>query len=139
MLAILLWHQWVRDTVCKWRSRWLALAPKLKQAEAGQVADADLRAFLHEGLADLPRSGAPPAFTPEQVISIVALACEEPALSGLPFTHWTPQTLADEAQKRGYVESISATQVWRFLKSGAVTTASRGGLAASRTGRPGIV
>ena len=64
---------------------------------------------------DDDRPGAPPKFTPEQMAGIIALACEPPADSGLPVSHWTPPELAREAIKRGLVESISPRQVDRFL------------------------
>ena len=43
------------------------------------------------------------------------MACEPPEKSGSPITHWTAHELADEAQKRGIVASISASQVNRYL------------------------
>jgi transposase len=67
-------------------------------------------------LADEDRPGAPGQFTPEQVAQIYALACEPPENSGRPITHWTAAELADELQKRGVVESISASQVGRYLR-----------------------
>ena len=66
-------------------------------------------------LSDEPRPGNPGKFTPEQVTQILALACEPPEKSGRPITHWTAHELADEAQKRGIVASISASQVNRYL------------------------
>ena len=41
---------------------------------------------------------------------------QPPEKSGRPITHWTYAELADEAKKRGIVESISATQVGRYLR-----------------------
>jgi len=74
-------------------------------------------------LSDLPRSGTPPKFTAEQLVQIMAVACEAPAESGRPVSHWTPPELADEVVKRQIVESISPSSVWRFLKSGRLKTA----------------
>jgi hypothetical protein len=51
----------------------------------------------------------------EQITAIIALACEAPADSDLPISHWTPPELAREAIKRGIADSISARQVDRFL------------------------
>lgn len=76
-------------------------------------------------LADEPRSGGPPKFSPEQVAAIIALACEPPGDSGLPISHWTPPELAREAAKRGIVESISPRQVDRFLARRACGRTSR--------------
>src|SRR5215831_19943203 len=49
---------------------------------------------------------------------LLALACEPPAASGRPSSHWTPRALADEACTRGMVATISKRQVGRFLTSG---------------------
>ncbi|WP_365304007.1 helix-turn-helix domain-containing protein [uncultured Thiodictyon sp.] len=97
-----------RSTVQAWRRRWTA-------STEGSV---------QERLSDAPRSGTPPTFTAEQICTIIALACEPPTDSGRAITHWTQGELADEAVKRGYVDSISPHSVGRFLKSGAAKAAS---------------
>ena len=79
------------------------------------ASEAELETRILAVLSDEPRSGAPPKFTPEQVVAIVALACEPPADSERPISHWTPTELAAEAIKRGIVDSISPRQVDRFL------------------------
>ena len=61
----------------------------------------------------------------EQVVQIVAIACEECEKSDRPVSHWTPSELADEAIKRGIVEKISPRSVGRFLKRSDITTTSR--------------
>jgi DNA-binding CsgD family transcriptional regulator len=73
---------------------------------------------LVDRLADAPRPGTPPTFTPEQICAILALACEPPEGSGVPITHWSQSALAREAVKRGLVETISHGSVGRFLKGG---------------------
>lgn len=90
-----------RGSVQSWRQRWRA---------------APATARVAERLADQPRSGAPAKYTPEQICAVVALACESPADSGLPNSHWTQQELATEAIKRGMVATISQRSVGRFLK-----------------------
>jgi putative transposase len=55
----------------------------------------------------------------------MALACEPPEASGRPISQWTPRELADEAIKRGMVETISERHVGRFLTSGRAQTASK--------------
>jgi putative transposase len=77
-----------------------------------------LRSHIADVLADAPRPGAPPTFTAEQIIHIIALACTPPAESERPIDAWTPRELADEAEKRQIVSSISARSVGRFLKTG---------------------
>jgi len=88
------------NVVTTWIKRWLALSDQ----------------SVAERLQDLPRSGAPDTFTPEQLCQIVAMACEKPEQYGRPITHWTNRELADEAIKQGIVESISASYVGELLK-----------------------
>jgi putative transposase len=108
-------------TVRQWRKRWLGC-----QQEARLV----------ERLADAPRPGAPATFTPEQICAIVALACEAPAASGLPLTHWSQSELAREAVRRGIVESISHSTVGAFLKGGRAAAASGSPVADAQAGSP---
>jgi transposase len=91
-----------RRTVRLWRRHWLE-RPERSVAER---------------LQDAPRPGAPATFSAEQWCQIIAVACAPPEASGRPISHWTPRELADEARKRGIVETISARHVGRFLKSG---------------------
>jgi putative transposase len=74
---------------------------------------------IAETLVDARRSGGPGIFTPEQILEIIAIACELPEEeSDRPVTHWPPREVADEAVKRNIVSSISTRSVGRFLKSG---------------------
>ena len=82
-------------------------------------------ASAKERLQDAPRPGTPGTFSAEQWCQIMALACEPPEASGRPISQWTPRELADEAIKRGMVETISERHVGRFLKSGRAQTASK--------------
>lgn len=104
-----------RQCVRRWRHRWAKAGPALLAAEKRGASDKDLEKLIIGILTDDERCGAPAKFTPEQVIGIIALACESPAESGLPVSHWTPPELAREAIKRGIVDSISPRQVDRFL------------------------
>ena len=79
-----------------------------------------MRRAIEGILTDEPRPGAPGKFTPEQVTQILAVACEPPAKSGRPITHWTAHELADEVVKRGIVTSISTSQVSRYLRAAAL-------------------
>jgi putative transposase len=112
-----------------WRARWAAAEARLAAAEA--AAPADLRAAITAVLADRPRPGAPPAFTPEQVVQIIALACEPPPTT----SHRTPRQLADEAIRRGVVPAISPRTVGRFLGSGPAQAAPQPLLADPRPRR----
>ena len=75
-----------------------------------------LETAIEEVLSDHPRSGCPGTFAPDQIARILAVACEPPADSGRPVTHWTPTELAEEVVARGIVPSISVRHVGRFLK-----------------------
>ena len=107
-----------RETVRVWRRRWLALAPKLEPLEADEGSDKALYAMIVEALTDHPRPGTPATFTAEQIVQSVAVACEDPADSGRPVSHWTPREVAEEVRKRGIVAAISTRSVGRFLQSG---------------------
>jgi len=89
-----------------WRDRWVGLQV---------VPDDDLS--VADRLADAPRPGRPPRITAEQVCRVVALACEAPATSGRPITHWTGREVADEIIKRGIVDRISPRHAGRLLKT----------------------
>ena len=105
-----------RGAVRLWRERWHIATEKREALEAGEAPQQELEAFIIDSLRDNYRSGTPPKFSAEQVVQIVAIACEDPQASGYPVSHWTPKEVAMEAIKRGIVESISPRQVGRFLK-----------------------
>lgn len=97
-----------REMVRTWRTRWQAAQAPLAQVEA-------------EG----DEAGMPPVFSPEQIIDLLALACEDPQTCGHPLSHWTPSALAREVIQRQIVETISPRQVGRFLKRGRPQTPSQ--------------
>lgn len=107
-----------RITVRLWRNRWSESAERRVALEETAVSDQELETCLVDSLRDAYRSGTPPKFSAEQVVQIVALACEDPQASGYAVSHWTPKEVAAEAIKRGIVERISERQVGRFLKRG---------------------
>jgi transposase len=105
-----------REQVALWRERWREEMEKLALAEEQQVTDKKLMALIEQILSDRQRRGTTKSFTVEQVVKIVAIACESPEKRQRPVSHWTPKELADEAIKRGIVEKISPRSVGRFLK-----------------------
>jgi putative transposase len=108
-----------RVSVRLWRDRWLEAADRLRDAEAEvEASDQDLLALIGDALGDAPRPGGPATFTAEQIVQIVAVACEPPEKSGRPISHWTHAELADEVKKRQIVKDISPRSVGRFLKGG---------------------
>lgn len=102
------------------RGRWLEAGEELAEAEAAGIEEADLERLLVEVLGDDPRSGAPAKFTPEQIVPIIAVACEDPQACGRSVSHWTPRELAEEVVKRGIVEEISPRSVGRFWAEAAL-------------------
>jgi hypothetical protein len=112
-----------RLSVRLWRDRWLQSADALRRAEQEQASESRLLDLIEQVLADAPRPGCPATFRPEQIVGLVAVACEPPSESGRPISHWTARELADEAAKRRIVKRISPRTVGRFLKRGRVATA----------------
>jgi len=105
-----------RTTVRRWRRHWLKRPG----------------CTVPERLHDAARPGAPATFRTAQWCQIIALACEPPEAAGRPISHWTPRELADEARKRGIVQTISERHVGRFLKSGRAQAAPEPVLAERR-------
>jgi putative transposase len=95
------------DMARLWRRRWLAL----------QAASLDDLPLL-DRLSDAPRSGKPVRITDEQVCQILELACEAPARSGRPISHWSEREIAAEVRARGIVDQISDRHAARLLKRG---------------------
>lgn len=107
------------EPVGLWRRRWACACDRLIVIECSETR-ATLRRAIEAALSDEPRPGAPAKFTAEQVTRILAVACEPPAKSGRPITHWTAHELADEVMRRGIVASISPSQVGRYLREAAL-------------------
>ena len=73
-----------------------------------------------DGLADRPRSGRPPVFTPIQIAEVKALACTPPSDAGLPLARWSVAELTQQAIGQGVVEVISPSTVGRWLAADAI-------------------
>lgn len=108
-----------RRQVSLWRRRWADAWGRLVRIECTESTAATRRAIART-LGDEPRPGPPGKFTPEQIVRILAVACEPPAKSGRPITHWTARELAEEVVERGIVPSISVAQVGRYLREAAL-------------------
>ena len=124
-----------RPMVRKWRRRWSEAEDQLRAVE-DEESDSAVHSRICEILADAPRSGRPPDILPEQILEIVAIACEDPDTAQRPISHWTPGEVAREAVRRGIIKSISTRSVDRFLKGGRPSTAPRALLAAIGRSRP---
>ncbi len=116
--------QLTRTSVRQWRQRWLESAEQLQAAQVEGISDSELTQKLVAVLSDEQRPGGPAKFSLEQIVQIVAVACEQPQSSRRPISHWTPKELAQEVVKRGIVQEISPRSVGRFLKRGNTATAS---------------
>jgi putative transposase len=101
------------NTIKRWRDRFAAKYEDLKRIENEEPHR--LRASLKSVLSDNQRPGTPPTYTESQVAAILALACMNPMKFGLPFSHWTPSSLRDEAIVLGIVDDISIRQTGRYL------------------------
>jgi putative transposase len=112
-----------RNQVSLWRSRWATHEKELLLVENETEKLIDYKRHIETLLSDAPRPGGPTKFSAEQLCQIYAVATEKPEESGLPLSHWSLLSLADELAKRKIVDSISTSQLSVFLKStGAETT-----------------
>ena len=111
--------------VSTWRKRWKADWERLISVECTESRSV-LKKEIESLLADQPRKGRTPTFSPEQQAAIVALACEDPGdESERPISQFTLREIADEAVKRNIVPSISRSCVSAFLKSSRCAAASQ--------------
>ena len=65
-------------------------------------------------------TGAPPAFPPNVVVAIKALACELPHEHKLPLSRLSLADIQHEALQRGLVASIGQSTLWRWLSEDAI-------------------
>lgn len=118
-----------RNTVRTWLRRWQEEQGYLAEDQGSDAPPVSKR--ITAVLSDSPRVGRPPTFRPEEIVQIVAIACEHPQKFGRPISHWTTRELADEAMKQGIVKSVSHSSVGRFLKGVDASTSSQPLLALS--------
>lgn len=116
-----------RITVAVWRQRWLGNTNRLILIDEEEFGIEYKNSILNI-LSDAPRPGTPAKFSPEQICQIINVACECPDDSGLPLSHWSLSSLADELVKRNIVDSISTSQLSVFLKSGKNKTSQSEGV-----------
>lgn len=101
------------NTVRLWRSRWLMF----KAVPLTELS-------VTQRLEDNARPGAPARLTADQRCQIEKLACQKPAETGRPITHWTNREIADEIIKQGIVATISPRHAGRLLKRSSYQAAS---------------
>jgi transposase len=103
-----------REPVRKWIRRWEDIHKDLQRLEALKVPRRTYCERVLEVLGDAPRPGTPPKFTAEQVVQLIAVACEILDDTDGPVSRWTQKELVAEAINRGIVEEISRSSVGRF-------------------------
>lgn len=105
-----------KKTVSKWCKRWNKNYDSIIEIENNpDITPKEIFIKVIETLNDKSRAGAPPTFTPEQIVKIAAIACEVIDDSEKAMSRWTFKEIAEEAVKRKIVESVSPASVWRFL------------------------
>lgn len=114
-------YQIARETRCtvktvrKWVKRWKRAFQELSDLEISDMKAKQYRMRILEVLNDSARTGRPLVFTAEQVVQIIAMACEVKDGSNECTSHWTWQEIADASVHRGIVNSVSVSSVGRFL------------------------
>jgi hypothetical protein len=73
-----------------------------------------------QGCTSNPEAGGQPAFPPNVVVAVKALACELPQTQGLPLSRYSIPELKREILRRGLVASIGDTTLWRWLSEDAI-------------------
>jgi putative transposase len=106
-----------RGQVRLWRERWLAAIPQLATVEAENGSERELMALISRVLSDRARPGTTNYFSTEQVVQIVALACESPQASGYPVSHWTPTTRTEQDFKNHIARTLDTDPEagWIFI------------------------
>jgi transposase len=61
---------------------------------------------------EAPRTGAPPKFSVKQQQQVIALACSDPPEGR---ARWTLELLSEKAAERGFVDSVSKSEVSLWL------------------------
>jgi putative transposase len=84
----------LRQTVYQWGKRWRTQGGQLAEVEAQERSDQALSTRLAGLLLDAYRPGKPATFSPEQIVKLIAVACERPQDCGRPITRWSSRELA---------------------------------------------
>jgi len=77
-----------RRSVREWRNRWYDLSQQWSCDQEVETVK-QLLPSIEAALSARPRPGSPSKFSVEQIVEIVAVACELPASSGRPLSHGT--------------------------------------------------
>jgi transposase len=92
-------------------------------ARALGITEATVRTWLKRfnaqgvaGLADAPRSGRPPTYSPDEVGEVIAASLTKPDDLGLPFGSWTLDRLTAYLQEQKKV-GIGRTRIGEILRA----------------------
>ena len=104
-----------------WRAHQGARVPAI--AGALGITEATVRTWLKRfnaegvaGLADAPRSGRPPTYSPEEVGEVIAASRTTPDDLGLPFGSWTLDRLTAYLQEHKHL-AIGRTRIGEILRA----------------------
>ena len=110
----------LRQTVYPWGKRWRIQAQRLAEVEGQACPDHVLSGVLEGLRMDAYRAGKPATFSPEQIVKLIAVACERPQDCGRPITRWSSRELAAEMVKRGIVKRIARRTLSQLLKEATI-------------------
>ena len=105
-----------RKTVRHWITRFVNYSVYLELPCVKSLKTGPFTRLLLFIIEDAPRSGRPVEFSPEVILQVFFIACEDPINSGRPISQWSAREIADELIKRKLVNSISERQIKRFLQ-----------------------
>jgi transposase len=104
-----------------WRAHQGARVPAI--ARALGITEATVRTWLKRfnaegvaGLADAPRGGRPPTYSPEEVGEVIAASLTKPDDLGLPFGSWTLDRLTAYLQEHKHL-AIGRTRIGEILRA----------------------
>ena len=100
------------NNVATWRSRFFAALPALRKIETD--AQEKLENKIRAVLSDKKRPGAPSVFTPDQIMRIIDLTCNNPNDYGYEASQWGLPLLVAEIKKQGIAAQISEKSVSCF-------------------------
>ncbi len=102
-------------TIRKWSKRWKKANEELSKPEDADIRDKEYRKQIIKALSDATRPGRPVVFTAEQIVQIIAMACEVKDDSDEATSHQTWEHIVWESVNQGIVKKISVSSVGRFL------------------------
>lgn len=102
-------------TVRRWCGRGRLLLEDLARLDS-RPSQPELQRALLAAVADAPRPGAPPRYSPEQQCGIIGLAVRKPSEFGLPVERWSNRELSMIAEREGIATGMSRRTVGRILE-----------------------